>query len=188
MKMDAEESMATMDSICSNVKVNVMICDVFEGGERSGWGWGWRWVAGEAQHTHSHWVPNMTTQILNKMKKRCIAGRHHIGITAAVCVRFIRTAVVQHVRCTSFEQWCSGEMRSIFASCGSRGRSVILCPGDIMRCKRYSAWYLVGSFNQICIFKYIYIHPYYICIYFRAKRYSAVTCKIELECMQCDIK
>ena len=36
MKMDAEESMATMDSICSNVKVNVMICDVFEGGERSG--------------------------------------------------------------------------------------------------------------------------------------------------------
>ena len=32
------------------------------------------------------------------------------------------------LRVTSFEQLCSGEIRSILASCGSRGSSVILWP------------------------------------------------------------
>jgi hypothetical protein len=29
---------------------------------------------------------------------------------------------------TSLEQWNSGEISSIFASCGSRGISLIMCP------------------------------------------------------------
>jgi hypothetical protein len=33
---------------------------------------------------------------------------------------------------TSFEQLCSGEIRSILASCGSRGSSVILWPVEGM--------------------------------------------------------